>query len=50
VAEIIAKLADPAIYAAGGQEVVALTAALASARHEAARLTLRWEELETKKQ
>jgi ATP-binding cassette subfamily F protein uup len=50
VAELSAKLADPATYSAGGKEVVAVTAALQSAKQSAAELTRRWEELETKKQ
>lgn len=50
VAELTARLSDPATYSAGGKEVVALTAALQTAKQDAARLTARWEELETKKQ
>jgi len=49
VAELTAKLADPATYAAGGKEIGSLTAALESSKREVAELTARWEQLETKK-
>ncbi len=48
IAELTAKLGDPATYA-GGVDVPALNRELAAARDEAERLTARWEELETKR-
>jgi ATP-binding cassette subfamily F protein uup len=49
VADVEARLADPALYATRGNEVAGLQAALAAARAEAAALVARWEELESKK-
>lgn len=43
------RLADPLVYAAGGEDVKPLMAKLEVARIEASRLTARWEELEAKK-
>lgn len=50
VAALSAKLADPALYASRGNEVVKLSADLERARAEAAKLVARWEELETKRE
>ena len=44
-----AKLADPSLYTGKSGEVPRLQAALDRARADAARLTARWEELETKR-
>ncbi len=44
-----AKLADPSLYTGRNGEVGRMQAALDHARAEAARLTARWEELETKR-
>ena len=49
VARREAELADPTLYKVRGAEVPAITAALASARAEVARLYDRWTELEAKK-
>ncbi len=49
VSSIEASLADPSLYATRGAEVPALNAALAAAKSEAERLTLRWEALEEKR-
>ncbi|MFO0762289.1 MAG: ABC-F family ATP-binding cassette domain-containing protein [Byssovorax sp.] len=49
VAVLLAKLADPSLYAARGGEVPGLRAALEQAQAEAARLLARWEDLETRK-
>jgi len=49
-AEIEAQLADPTLHAKRGQEVPGLIARLAAAKAEAAALTARWEELETKRE
>jgi len=43
-------LADPAVYATRGAEVSKLLATLETAKQEVARLTARWEELETKRE
>jgi ABC transport system ATP-binding/permease protein len=50
VSALSGKLADPALYASRGSEVVKLSAELEKARAEAARLVARWEELETKRE
>lgn len=50
VSTLETKLADPAIYAQGGDEVKSLLEALESAKTEAARLLARWEELESKRE
>jgi ATP-binding cassette subfamily F protein uup len=47
VAELEKGLEDPALYARGGDEVRSLMDRIAEARAEAARLTARWEELES---
>ena len=44
-----AKLADPSLYTGRNGDVGRMQAALDRARAEAARLTARWEELETKR-
>jgi ABC transport system ATP-binding/permease protein len=49
VAELLALLAEPALYTERRDEVAALEAQLAAARAEAARLALRWEALEAKR-
>jgi ATP-binding cassette subfamily F protein uup len=49
VAELGAKLADPATYASGGKEVAQLNAEVADAKAQVDKLTLRWEELELKR-
>ena len=49
VGELEAKLADPTLYSARGGEVAGLNIELEKAKAEAARLTTRWEELETKR-
>jgi ATP-binding cassette subfamily F protein uup len=49
-AELEAQLGDPALHAKRGHEVPALLAKLAAAKEEAAALTARWEELETKRE
>ncbi len=46
VARLEARLADPAVYSAGGGEVPELMKKLAAAREQAAALTARWEDLE----
>jgi ATP-binding cassette subfamily F protein uup len=46
VAQLEARLADPAVYSGGGGEVQELMKKLATARERAAALTARWEELE----
>lgn len=48
--EIEAQLADPSLHAKRGQEVPGLMAKLEAAKSEAAALTARWEELETKRE
>ena len=50
VSEIEAQLADPTLHAKRGQEVPALMARLEAAKAQAAALTARWEELETKRE
>jgi ATP-binding cassette subfamily F protein uup len=47
VSELEKGLEDPALYARGGDEVRSLMDRIAEARAEAARLTARWEELES---
>ncbi|HEY6080913.1 MAG TPA: ATP-binding cassette domain-containing protein [Polyangiaceae bacterium] len=47
--ELTARLGDPATYAGGATDLAALNAQLAAARAEAERLTLRWEELESRR-
>jgi ATP-binding cassette subfamily F protein uup len=49
VAELNVRLADPATYAAGGQQVSEVTAELLRAKSEVERLMLRWETLEQKR-
>jgi ATP-binding cassette subfamily F protein uup len=49
VSQLEARLADPGLYATGGDEVKNLTTDLAAARAEAARLMSRWEELEARR-
>jgi ATP-binding cassette subfamily F protein uup len=49
VAEVEALLADPELYAKRGTEVAALQARLEEAKHAAAALVKRWEELEAKR-
>jgi ATP-binding cassette subfamily F protein uup len=49
VSELTARLGDPATYAGGAGDVPALNRQLEEARGEAERLTLRWEELETRR-
>jgi hypothetical protein len=48
VAELEASLADPDVYAKGGERVKTLLAGLETAKLEAHELTARWEELEAK--
>jgi len=48
VARLESELADPRLYAERGSEVPKLTASLEAARAEVARLTARWEELESR--
>jgi ATP-binding cassette subfamily F protein uup len=48
IAAVEAQLADPTLYAKRAGEVAGLQARLSEARHEAARLARRWEELEAK--
>ncbi len=50
VAELEAKLQDPAFYAERGAEVKSTMEKLATAREKAASLMQRWEELEAKKE
>ena len=50
VAELTAALGDPSLHARRGHEVPALLARVEAARTEAAALTARWEELETKRE
>ena len=50
VAEVEAKLADPALYTARGGDIPGLNAERDRARAEAARLLARWEELELKRE
>ncbi|MCU0689994.1 MAG: ABC-F family ATP-binding cassette domain-containing protein [Polyangiaceae bacterium] len=50
VAELEAQLADPALYARRGHEVASIQRQLLEARDAAARLTARWEELESRKE
>jgi ABC transport system ATP-binding/permease protein len=50
VSKLEAELADPTLHARRGQEVPALMARLDAARNEAATLSARWEELETKRE
>lgn len=50
VKELEARLADPALYATRGAEVAGLRAELERAKGEAAALTARWEELETRRE
>lgn len=50
VSELEAQLADPSLHAKRGHEVPALMGRIESARAEAAALTARWEELETKRE
>jgi ATP-binding cassette subfamily F protein uup len=49
VGELTARLGDPATYANGASDVPTLNRQLDEARAEAERLTLRWEELETRR-
>ncbi len=49
VAELGAKLANPATYASGGKEVAQLNTDLAEAKARVDKLTVRWEELELKR-
>ncbi len=49
VTELNLRLGDSSTYAGSGSDVPRLLAELESAKAEAARLTARWEELETKK-
>jgi ATP-binding cassette subfamily F protein uup len=49
-AQIESRLADPTLYARGGDEAAALLAELARLQADAARWIDRWEELETKKE
>jgi ATP-binding cassette subfamily F protein uup len=49
VAEIETRLADPEVYAGGGERVKSLVAELEAARSEADALTARWVELEAQK-
>lgn len=49
VSQLESKLANPSIYASGGDEVRSLIASLETARDQAQRLNRRWEELEAKK-
>jgi ATP-binding cassette subfamily F protein uup len=49
VSQLEGRLADPAVYSAGGDEVKNLTTDLTAARAEAARLMARWEELEARR-
>ncbi len=48
VSELQTRLADPSVYASGGEEVKSLMATLEGARVEAQRLNDRWEVLEAK--
>jgi len=48
VAELEAQLADPQLYAAGGERVKTLLADLDDAKASAQALSSRWEELESK--
>ncbi len=50
VSDLTATLGDPSLHAKRGHEVPALLARLEAARTEAAALTARWEELETKRE
>lgn len=50
VSDLEAQLGDPALHAKRGHEVPALMARLEAAKAEAAALTARWEELETKRE
>jgi ATP-binding cassette subfamily F protein uup len=45
---LVSSLADPALYQAGGDEVVKATARLAAVEHELAGAYARWEELEAR--
>ena len=49
VAAVEARLADPTLYAARGDEVPGLVSDLERSRAEVARLTARWEELEARR-
>jgi ATP-binding cassette subfamily F protein uup len=49
VGDLSARLSDPATYAGGASDIPALNRQLEEARGEAERLTLRWEELETRR-
>ena len=50
VADLEAKLADPALYATRGSEVAGLSTELDKRKAEASKLLARWEELETKRE
>jgi ABC transport system ATP-binding/permease protein len=50
VADLTAKLSDPALYATRGADVAGLNAELGEKRAEAARLLSRWEALETRRE
>jgi ATP-binding cassette subfamily F protein uup len=50
VSELEAQLGDPTLHARRGHEVPALMARLTAAKADAAALTTRWEELETKRE